>query len=452
MTAKHSRSFTSLVLAVALLLAAIASFGPAPASASEPEHHPCVVECEIEIPSGPPEMLVIDVGWDTGNFRTSAPVVPGESKAYADYISGPVNEWLAAAGPGHIQPFQVTAAGEYTIAPPHFPDISNPKTCDSENNWFSEIVQRAKAAATANGFNLNRYNTIAVTWGAAICNVFGITEGNVIGLSRMANTPVHELGHRFGIHVHAGAIRCTENGAYVSLSNNCKTEETGDVFDTMGQGNGAFNAIFANQLGWLTDEEFCALWASDSTTTVALKPYSRLPHEPLRAIRLQDGSTTLWIEYRTAVGLDSNLGLERTPGLLIHREVVNNGNREAQLLDMTPSNQFFGDAALPVGQTWANPLGTMKITLNSANASGATVTISPQRVTVPDVRGDSMPEAESALAAVGLKLGLASYVPEAACNYIERIASTNPGAGTHVFPGTVVLPTIGQVDPKHPCL
>jgi hypothetical protein len=450
--AERSGAFLALVASVAMLLAASASVSAEFASASEPETYPCVIECDEEhTPPGPPSMLVVHVGWDSGDPRTSSAVVEGGSKNMAEYISGRVNDWFSASAPGIFNPYAVIAAGDYTIAAPHFPDPSNSGICD-DASWFAEVLGRAKAAVMAHGLDPDHYSIVAVTWARRFCGFAGISNGHDVGLSATGTTPMHELGHIFGLKPHAQALFCTDQGgARVPLGSKCTSIESGDTYDLMGQGNGAFNAIYANELGWLVGEEFCGLGASNQTTTVALKPLTELPHG-LRAIRLQDGAATLWIEYRQKIGIDEIL--DPTPGLLIHREVTNSeGRRESQLLDMTPGTfgNFF-DAGLPVGQTWANPFGTMKITNTAAGPSGATVTIASQLVTVPDLRGDSMPEAESALAAVGLRTGSVSYVPEPVCNYIETIASSNPAAGSHVFPGNTVSVTIGQVDPKHPCL
>jgi hypothetical protein len=71
-------------------------------------------------------------------------------------------------------------------------------------------------------------------------------------------------------------------------------------------------------------------------------------------------------------------------------------------------------------------------------------------VAVPDLRGDSLGEASSALSAVGLRLGTQRDVVDNTCNDIGAVLSQIPSADTLVAPGTAVNVTVGQL-PPHPC-
>jgi len=70
---------------------------------------------------------------------------------------------------------------------------------------------------------------------------------------------------------------------------------------------------------------------------------------------------------------------------------------------------------------------------------------------VPDVRGDTLAEANNTLAAVGFVRGTLSYVDDPTCNDLGRITSQSPAAGTHAAAGTPVNLSIGQ-RPSTPCL
>ena len=61
------------------------------------------------------------------------------------------------------------------------------------------------------------------------------------------------------------------------------------------------------------------------------------------------------------------------------------------------------------------------------------VSLGPKPVTLPDLRGDSVGQAESALGALGLKYG-GPYGPPGSI----KVLSTDPAAGTSVLPGTTV--------------
>lgn len=430
----------------ALLGALVVALCCAPeAGATEPETHPCVLNCEEEHPEAHPSMLVIGVGWEATATQPAVPLIPGSSSAYAAYLSGPVNEWFAASAPGIFRSWDVTAGGDYTIAAPALPALPKSTLCE-HGSWFREVRERAEAAARAHGLNPGIYTTIVITWSRQLCEFGGVSSGNAIGVAGMGHTPMHELGHFLGLR-HAHSLACRDAGGNpVPLSGTCTVEEYGDPYDVMGTGAGSYNAVYANQLGWLNGQYY-GLGASEGSTTRTIVPYAELPHG-VRAIRLQDGATTLWLEYRQPVGLDAHLGLEY--GLVVHREVVTGGVPESQLIDMNPTSEFL-EPQLPVGATWADPLGTMKITNLAATPAGDTVAISSQQVSVPDLQGDRIPQAEAALEAVGLRLGGKGFVPEPHCEFINTVATQTPAAGTRVFPGASVSVSLGKIDPKHPC-
>jgi hypothetical protein len=68
-------------------------------------------------------------------------------------------------------------------------------------------------------------------------------------------------------------------------------------------------------------------------------------------------------------------------------------------------------------------------------------------VIVPDLRGDTVDDAASALSSVGLSLGHVGSAIDHLCNNINTVMSQNPGAGAQVSPGTAVNITIGQKPP-----
>ena len=74
----------------------------------------------------------------------------------------------------------------------------------------------------------------------------------------------------------------------------------------------------------------------------------------------------------------------------------------------------------------------------------------PTIVAVPDVRGNTVSGAASALQAVGLVLGQRRSVIDNTCNNIGLVVSQTPSRGTEVNQGTAVDVTIGQ-RPPNPC-
>lgn len=443
-------------LLLALLLAPAVA-GASQAAAGDPV--PCVSICEpppeTENPDKERSMLVVSVAWDSGAPATSSPLVAGSLKKTTDHLKNVVNPWFNEASGGTFKPWQIAETSEFTIPAPRFALSSC--TINERSIFTSDIFKGADAALRAIGIEPKSYATVVVQWNKPYCGFAGISSGNYVGLSGgsgLGSTPLQEIGHFLDID-HANRIECTANGVRVPLSSSCTVVEYGDRYDSMGWGQGSFNAVYSNHLGWLNGQ-FADLAAGDYSKTITLKPFTALPHG-LRAIRLVDGPTTLWLEYRQKVGLDA-LQLDGpitvTPGLLIHREVpsILLGFKPAsQLLDMTPVADTSTDSGLPVGQTWVNPLGSMKITLNSSSAAGATVTIASQKTVVPDVTGLNRTAASTSLKSVGLVLGAVYEEVDPNCDNIGTALKQSPSAGSFLWPGQTVSITLGKERKKGLC-
>jgi len=418
---------------------------------------PCAALCEppTEIPPAEPgrSVLVLNVGWDTGSPQTSTQLFAGDAAVNAGYVNEQVREWYSQSSAGASGVWSAFAGGDYAIAAPHFANPADPTSCDPEQ-LLAEVSSRAEAAARAQGVEPDEYAVVAVTWWLLpTCGYTGYRNGRHIMFNFHNLTVHHELGHILGL-AHAAGISCFDAaGNRVPLSSNCAVADRGDRYDLMGAGSGTFNAVYASQLGWLNGQVE-RLETGDYVRTVTLKPYTALPHG-LRAVRLQDGNATLWLEYRQPIGVDSPgytfpFSVPATPGLLVHREVRANGLPVSQLLDMTPAAGP-EDAGLPIGQTWANPLGEMKVTLVSADASGATVRISSQRIAVPDVIGRTRTEASLAFENAGLVLGGSEEVIDPNCEFIGTVKSQTPAPGTRLLPGGAVSVKVGKEKKKGAC-
>ncbi len=118
-------------------------------------------------------------------------------------------------------------------------------------------------------------------------------------------------------------------------------------------------------------------------------------------------------------------------------------------MDMTPtSSGGFGDAALPSGSTCIDPLGTLKITVNSISPTGAQVTVAQDTRTVPNIVRRTRAVAANALLAAGLVLGSEADEVIADC-FINGglILDQDPVAGTLAPRGSAVGFTIGVNHP-----
>jgi hypothetical protein len=456
-------------IAIALFVSAWAAVSPATAPAGI-----CTKNCPEdeggggggggappEKPTKGPKMLVVNVGWDTGDPATSAPLQNSTIEENVLNFRGPVNKWFREAAPNIWRDWTVVPGGNYVISPPK---VLLQNGCSilavGANTFFDDLVASGDAAASAAGFSLDSYNLVVYVLSRQVCFPLGQTDAKkrrmVLPVAAVAQ---HEMGHILGLD-DADALACTDgNGNPVTLSStNCHAVEHGDAYDTMGStAKGLYNAILMNALGWMGGQ-VVNLTAGDFSQSVTLKPLSEVGKAP-RAVRLVDGQTTLWLEYRQPTGLDTPSGAAQEKlvhGLLIHREVSGGSGHlpGSQLLDVTPSlaiDPSYHDAGLRVGQTWGNPLGEMQITLNSADPTGATVTVSSRRRTVPNLLGLTAAQAEARLAGAGLKSTGWGGVLDPTCALIGLVAAQSPSAGTRVLPGNPVTVAIGERDPFNQC-
>ncbi|HVD87202.1 MAG TPA: PASTA domain-containing protein [Solirubrobacterales bacterium] len=428
-------------------------------------------------------MLVINVGWEIPESSRysgrSAPLQSSTLENALNYLRGPVNQWFKNIAPENPRQWSVQNGSSYMISPPSV--LLNELGCNNilgsgEDTLLNQVITSGSAAAKAAGYDVSRYDVVIYVWSRSVCHFDGRTTeigGKAIGLP-VLSAARHELGHRLGLY-HVEGSACTDgDGQPVTLSENCHVLPAGDPYDMMGvTTEGIFGAMSQTFLGWMPNQ-VVNLNGGDFTGTWTIRPLSEIGQSP-RAIRLVDGPTTLWLEYRQPTGLEApNLtgadewetnGSPITYGLVIHREEAHLlGAPTSYLLDMTPGsdrNPFtnaagdygdFRDAPLAVGRTWANPLGEMKITLNSAAATGATVTISTRRLTVPDVRGHSLEQAEAILAAAGLRSAGFESAIDPTCAYLGVVAAESPGPGSRILPETPVHIPIGEKDLTRECL
>jgi FG-GAP-like repeat/Gametolysin peptidase M11 len=288
-----------------------------------------------------------------------------------DAITGGVDTWMRAASRGVFNGWSVTDPGLITIPQPAPSPGSNP--CDNTFLHYMEVS--TEQVASARGFNVSDFD-VAVYWFPyeSFCHWAGI--GDLGGLRVHLNgdigqrTLVHELGHHLGLG-HGHSLACVDsNGNAVTLSSTCTTLEYGDYPNEMGNGTGTYSAPQLASLGWLN--------GSVADVPLAGGDYYLSPLDTqagsttARALRITDGSNILWVEYRRSGVLAHDQGvfvhLQRPDGLVAAGSFLVGVSQ--------PLSIGGGPANLPVGASWTNPLGNMRITVVSEDASFAHIRVS----------------------------------------------------------------------------
>ena len=330
---------------------------------------------------------------------TYAPAAPSDSVTTSEaqtQIGTTDTAWYQSVSYGQFAGWKAQATGWFAIATP-------PLDSDGCGNAFRATIQsEANGAAQAAGYNPSGYDVVMYYFSNVPCGWAGWTIGSNIWINGAMGTTgvtVHELGHTLGLG-HAHSYPCYDNSVTLAASAfgdpnapcpaaNQLPEEYGDPYDVMGQAYnggpasaGSFTAMQSDYLGWMGSRE---------TTATGPSRYTIAPLEEqsaaLHAVKVVDGSETFWVEYRQAIGVDAWLSgyPQATAGVRILLQGPDDEGFAAPgsyLLDTTPDTTGnFYDAALPIGATFRDPLGTLAITLVSADASGATISIQGKRAT-----------------------------------------------------------------------
>jgi hypothetical protein len=336
--------------------------------------------------SGQQKVAAILAEWAGADSETTAELQAAVTDA---------GNWFDVVSAGRLTGFDVTTT--------NWVHIAAPSGCDQDSI--------ADAAIAAAGITATSYDHVVVYFpDYASCSWAGLGDepGRRVWLNGHTETSVlaHELGHNLGLW-HAHALPCAAPGATgydtATVSDDCVAPiEYGDPADTMGNegGTGApwFDAPHLAQLGWL---------GSDLTTTtpcagaVHVAPYET--PGSVRAIAVDAGAethpqrpgvltepVTYWVEARQPTGYDAGLGSGLTDGVLVHvtEPWWDNGSPPradygTDLLDGTAdANNTWADAAVTAGSQVVTPQG-LTIHVDTVDGSGATVTLSTDRPSVP---------------------------------------------------------------------
>ncbi|WP_198025928.1 metallopeptidase domain-containing protein, partial [Cellulomonas bogoriensis] len=202
----------------------------------------------------------------------------------------------------------------------------------------------------------------------------------------------HELGHNLMLghsHSRTACSGATSDGT----SSRCRNGDYGDGYDLMGT---------ASRPGPLSGAQLDALGLLDSTNSVratSSRTVDLAPVGGLRGVRFltfTSGGITYYVEYRAAVGRDSDLATNRVgcptglalcspptrirPGVVVRRTDVQRAGRETFLLDPGTSSARF---VMGAGRSFTTRDGEVTVTVTSVNSSRARI-----RLVMPSTTGN----------------------------------------------------------------
>ena len=281
-------------------------------------------------------------------------------------------------------------------------------------DYFDEplAVRDAAVAAAAPFTNLTQYSRIFVvapqgqtgldSGGMALLgcgpvsspqgtlNVSSIWMGaeSMAGQDGIVDIASHEMGHGFGLE---HARYADYSGESLGPAGQAPApwdglHEYGDSYSSMGRQSAQWAAPQKALLNWLQSGVNVQTVTTGGTFT--LSPYEQAGGgQVLKVSRDSSGNDWLWLEYRQPQGtFDATLPAAAFAGALVHYQDPGltatmpgvDPNTYTNLLNFHPATAFFTspDPTLHPGETWTDPYGSVSLTVNSATASGLSVTVS----------------------------------------------------------------------------
>jgi hypothetical protein len=250
------------------------------------------------------------------------------------------------------------------------------------------------------GFSPGDYDVVVYTYPYDIAGTYKggpVTFAPAVDRHQSLHTYIHELGHFLGLS-HANTYTCGRSGHHVSIgpSSVCSTTEYNDHTSVMGGGLVIYHPSAYEKLaiGVWGAGQVEDVTASGTFTLPALEragvPGTRALRIPINHSHDGDRPAFYYLSYRQPIGFDApRAGGPWVRGLSIHlaidyRTSFPTGGEagayrrfgKTQLIDSNPdTGGSFADGALPVGQTFRDPIDGVAIRLVSIDGEAATVAI-----------------------------------------------------------------------------
>lgn len=246
--------------------------------------------------------------------------------------------------------------------------------CDySDYNSWANL---ADSAATAAGYTLSNYHhkvyvfppTSSCSWsgmgsiGGNPSRAWIQTRSNS---TTMIKVMAHELGHSFTLS-HANSISCGTKA--IDVYDNCTKSAYGDAYDPMGGSSKLFhsNAPHKIVIPWISLDNVQSVTESGRYSVVPLETESSSIQ--ILKISKPDTSEYYYVGYRQPIGSDASLPSGQTSGVQMHISGT-------YLVDTTPGDDDFSNAALSDDSVFQDAINGITITQVSHDANAATVQV-----------------------------------------------------------------------------
>lgn len=193
----------------------------------------------------------------------------------------------------------------------------------------------------------------------------------------------HEGGHNITLH-HASSRAFTNATTLLPeilgpVGITGTLSEYGDKFSTMGSWNlGHYAAPHKVQLNWMTVGSTGRAKQVESNGTFTVQPFE-LGAATTQALKVRRGTGNnawLWLEFRQAVGsYDTALYASAHAGATVHYQDSATGTH-THLLDFTPGGTWTDVTKKPGTGTFIDAYSNVSFSVDSADSSGMTVTVS----------------------------------------------------------------------------
>lgn len=230
---------------------------------------------------------------------------------------------------------------------------------------FGTMLNAARAAATAAGYNYQNYtHEVVVTGDKPDVSFGGVAFVGARG-AWLANSQwnlgvcSHEVGHNFGL-LHSG-FWDTDDGTVIGSGS---AVEYGNPFDHMGGASSSTNAHFGarqkNFLDWIADSDVVKI-TTDGSTTTRIRAFDKSAATGKKALAVDRTGTSddYWIEYRQTYAASKPWMRD---GVVLNWGNVSINNQRPLLLDNDPGTSTKDDCAVLIGRTFSDPAAGIHIT------------------------------------------------------------------------------------------